>query len=197
MLRYQREHRCRTCTVNTTWRSSRRSFCRGLCGRAAVAVIIGCRQPVPPDGTPGAPPHPRGLALSLQPERCCLLHPAAQRSASGSAPYALYSTPVAKNKTWFESARICSYSQQLDPRIGCYTSTIQMSAQNWRQWKSLTLLCAGFLSSSGSTAAALTLYSTSKRDTRLAKSCILIKWLKIKCAERSVREARAGTLKSL
>lgn len=97
-VRYQggSRDRCRTGAVNTMWRSSRRSFCRGLCGRAVAAVITGCRRPVLPDGTPGAPPHPWGPVLSPQPAHCCLLHPTAQRSASGSAPYALYSAPYKK-----------------------------------------------------------------------------------------------------
>lgn len=97
-VRYQvgSRHRFRTGAVNTMWRSSRRSFCRGLCGHAVAAVITGCRRPVLPDGTPGAPPHPRGQALSPRTARCCLLHPTAQRSASGSAPCALCSAPEEK-----------------------------------------------------------------------------------------------------
>lgn len=97
-VRYQwgSRHCCRTGAVNMMWRSSRRSFCMGLCGRAVAAVIIGCRRPVLPDGIPGAPPHQRGQALSPHPARCCLLHPTAQKSASGSAPCALCSAPDEK-----------------------------------------------------------------------------------------------------
>lgn len=58
----------------------------------------------------------------------------------------------------------------------------------------LTRLCAGLLSSAGSTAAALTLYSTSNRDTKLAKSCMLTRRLgEQKKKRKSEREREAET----
>lgn len=62
-----------------------------------------------------------------------------------------------------------------------------------KAWHPLTLLCTGFLSSTGSNAAALTLYSTSKRDTRVAKNCILTKQRAKAKAHKAWSEKQSGT----
>lgn len=80
--------------VSRRWKFSRRSFYRGLCGHAE-AVIVCCRQPSPPVGTPAAPQDPQ---VPLPPAACCCpeLHPTSQTPASGSSPCALCSAPEQK-----------------------------------------------------------------------------------------------------